>query len=171
MRTRPRNCGFRTLACLSLLLLCCAVAVYGQTAAKKKPPAKLEISPDEQALIDLTNKERAKERLAPLKPNAKLFKAARDHAKNMADQDMMLHDFDGKGTQERLDAVGYRYLTGGENIAKGLKDFEKLMEGWMASEQHKANIRNQKFVEIGIGIAHTEKGKPYYTQVFGTPKR
>jgi len=161
----------RTFACLSVLLFLCAVAVYGQTADKKKPAAKLEISPDEQALLDLTNKERAKEKLPPLKPNAKLFKAARGHSKNMAELDMMLHEIDGKGTQERLDAVGYRYLTGAENIAKGLKDFEKLMEGWMASEQHKANILNKKFQEIGIGIAYTEKGKPYYTQAFGTPKR
>ena len=49
------------------------------------------LSKDENALLELTNKERDKAGLAPLRANAKLFQAARDHSENMAKQDKLDH--------------------------------------------------------------------------------
>ncbi len=147
------------------------VALQAQTKPQKPKAVKLEMSPDEKAILDLTNKEREKEKLPPLKPNARLFQAARAHSQNMANQEWMLHELDGKGPGDRIQAAGYRHQGYGENIAYGFRDLEKIMQMWMDSEIHRANILDKRRTEIGIGIAYSERDRPYYTQVFATPKR
>ncbi len=158
---------------VALVVLVCCVALRGQTSAQKKPakPPKFEMTPDEKAILELTNKEREKEKLPALKPNARLFQAARAHSQNMANQDWMLHELDGKGPGERIGAAGYRHHGYSENIAYGIRDLEKIMKMWMDSEVHRANILDKRRQEIGIGIAYNERDRPYYTQVFATPKR
>jgi uncharacterized protein YkwD len=158
----------RTILSSVVVVLLCLLVLHAQSPGQKKP-AKFEISADEQTILDLTNKEREKEKLPPLKPNARLFKAARDHSQNMANQEWMLHELDGKSLIDRLRAAGYRYSTAGENIGSGFKDRETLMKMWMDSEIHRANILSKRFQEIGIGVAYSETDSPYYTQVFASP--
>ncbi len=163
-----RVLGIVLVVGLSALLLSASTTVRAQKPEPKEPPFK--VSKEEQAILDLTNKEREKEKLPLLKPNEKLFKAARGHSENMAKQDKMEHVLDEKDPLQRVKAAGYAYSWVGENIAFGQKTPTDLLEGWMKSEPHKANILGDKFTEIGIGIAFNEKGKPYYTQVFAAPK-
>jgi uncharacterized protein YkwD len=126
---------------------------------------------EEKVFVELTNKERAREKLPPYKINATLCKVARAHAENMARQDKMEHVLDGKTPTNRVNESGYAWRRVGENIAWA-EDLpaEKVMQGWMESPHHRDNILHKEFTEIGIGLAH--KGKEvYYTQVFAQPRR
>jgi uncharacterized protein YkwD len=135
------------------------------------PPAKFQMSKEEKELLDLTNQERKKNNVPPLKPNPTLFKVARAHSANMAKQGKMDHVLDNKKPPQRVKEAGYKYLSTGENIAFGNYPLEKLVEAWMGSKLHRANILNKKFTEIGLGIVPDKDGVPYFTQVFGKPFR
>nr|WP_282693953.1 CAP domain-containing protein [Streptomyces sp. CC208A] len=117
-------------------------------------------------VIELVNAERAKAGCGPLTANATLTSAAQGHSDDMAARDFFDHtDPDGDGPGDRITAAGYPWSTYGENIAKGQTTPEQVMDAWMNSPGHRANILNCSFKEIGIGI-HTDGG-PYWTQVFG----
>ncbi|MFD7319711.1 sigma-70 family RNA polymerase sigma factor [Streptomyces sp. NPDC059875] len=117
-------------------------------------------------VISLVNAERAKAGCGPLTANSQLTRAAQGHSDDMAARDFFDHtNPDGKGPGERVTATGYPWSTYGENIAMGQSSAEQVMESWMNSPGHRANILNCSFKEIGIGI-HNEGG-PYWTQVFG----
>lgn len=151
---------------LSLMFLGCISALLAADD-KKKP---LEMSKEEKTLLELTNKERAKEELPPLTPNALLFQMAREHSANMAKQGKMSHELDGKGPAQRAKKVKYRYGRIGENVAWGSDGItlKVIMKGWMDSPGHRANIMQKDYKEIGLGLATDDKGETYYTQVFGT---
>jgi len=148
------------------LCLCCSP---WQARAGRDQAFKL--SDEEKQVLDLTNAERQKEKLPPLKPNPILFKVARGHSENMARQGKMEHVLDGKTPFDRLKAAGYKYAKGGENIAAGDEKipFDAVMKAWMESKVHRENILYPDFTEIGLGLVHDGKGKLYYTQVFARP--
>mgnify|MGYP005840421387 CR=1 FL=1 len=133
------------------------------------PAGRFTMTAAEQAIIDHTNAERKKARLPPLQPNPALFAAARAHTSNMARQDKLAHELDGKAPADRAQAAGYRYSLVGENVAMGQSGPAEVVEGWMNSPGHRANILKPEFTEIGIGIGRNSDGRPYYTQVFGRP--
>src|SRR5947208_16899048 len=68
---------------------------------------KFELTKDEQKLLELTNKERAKKKLSALKPNPQLFKAARAHSANMARQEKMEQVLDAKSPGQPARSAGY----------------------------------------------------------------
>ena len=70
----------------------------------------------EQALFELTNAERVKAGLPPLRPSFRLLVAARTHAANMAARDRLAHELDGTGVTDRVTAAGYVWARVGENI-------------------------------------------------------
>jgi uncharacterized protein YkwD len=171
----------RALVCL-LAFLALTAAGPGSTAGqgKKEAPreeksgaAKFELSRAEKTLLDLTNKERAKEKLPPVQPNPVLFQIARAHSANMAKKDQMNHVLDGKNPVERTLAGGYDYKHVGENLAwsEGVVSLGEIMGGWMRSEHHRDNILKPPFTEVGFGVVRNGKGHIYYTQLFGTPKK
>lgn len=131
---------------------------------------KLELTKEEQKLLELTNAERKKKDLPALKPSPLLFKVARAHSANMAKHGKMAHDLDDKNPFQRLKEAGYKYAFAAENVAAGLDELDEVMKGWMESEPHRKNILSDKFTEIGVGIARDKKGEPYLTQVFGKPR-
>ncbi len=149
----------------------------GKPADKKAPapPEKkseaFEMSREERTLLELTNRERQKEGLAPLRPNALLFEAARKHSANMARQQKLSHNLDGKGPGDRLRALGYRSRGWAENCAFGSRTPAEAIRGWMRSPGHRKNMLGPSFVEVGLGIAQDEDGVRYWTQVFGVPAR
>jgi uncharacterized protein YkwD len=147
-----------------------AVMLLAFPLGAEEPAATLKLSREEQALLDLTNKERAKAKLPALKANAKLFEAARGHAANMAKQKKMEHELDGKNVAERVLATGYEYKLVGENIAYGHKLPAGAITSWMNSEGHRENLLRETFTEIGLGIALDADRRPYYAQVFATPR-
>lgn len=152
-----------------LLSACCLLAAVASAADDKNDPP-LKLSDEEKALLELTNAERAQEKLPPLKANPLLFQAAREHSANMARKGEMKHVLDGKNPQDRLDALHYDWRKCGENIAvsDGASP-QKIMKGWMESKDHREHILDPDFTEIGVGVAHNDKGDLYYAQEFGVP--
>ncbi len=140
--------------------------------AADKPEDKFEVSLAEKQVLDLTNAERAREKLPPLKPHPLLFRAARDHSKNMAKQGKMEHTLDGVEPHQRAQKAGFKSPWIGENIAAG-EAFppREVMKTWMESKGHRENILNADYVYIGIGVARSANGEFYYTQVFGRAPR
>jgi uncharacterized protein YkwD len=127
----------------------------------------------EKKILELTNEERKKKELPPLKTNALLFKVAQAHSENMARQGKMEHKLDGMTPLQRLRAAGYPYNKAFENIGSGDADvpLEDLMKAWMDSKGHRENILNDVCTEIGLGVARDKNGQVYYTQLFGHPKK
>lgn len=127
-------------------------------------------------VLDLTNVERTKAGLKPLKLNSQLVDAAQDHSNDMAEDDFFSHTgIDDSDVGNRATDSGYQYSTVGENIAAGQTTAEEVVEGWMNSPDHRANILNPNYTEIGIGYEHAAEDTGavnynyYWTQVFGTP--
>ncbi|MGW0750482.1 CAP domain-containing protein [Streptomyces sp. NPDC002587] len=127
-------------------------------------------SGSESAVLALVNKERAAAGCGPLTANAKLSAAARSYSDTMARSGVMSHTGpDGSTMTTRVEAAGYGWSRLGENIARGQADAAAVMNAWMNSPGHKANILNCAFREIGIGV-HKGDGGPWWTQDFGTPR-
>lgn len=127
-------------------------------------------SPDELALLALTNEARADARLRPLVWHDGLGEAARVHSADMASNGCFQHDSCNGQTWSTRIGKYYPWLALGENIAMGVNDPRSLHEGWMASSGHRANILNTSFSEFGAGIvlAQTAFGKlAYATEDFG----
>jgi uncharacterized protein YkwD len=155
----------------ALALLGVAIPLVRVGAGEKDSPP-FKMSPVEEKLLALINKEREKAELKPLRPNPLLFKVARAHSANMARQQKLDHVLDNKTPFQRLREAGYRYYYGGENIAFGERDFPltSVVKGWMASRFHRENILKAQYVETGLGFAVDKDGMTYYTQVFGRPR-
>ena len=104
----------------------------------------------------------------PLKMDPLLRCAARYHSKDMVDRDFFSHDNpDGEDPWVRIAKTGYGgYKTAGENIAAGSGTAAGVMNQWMTSDGHCANIMNPEFTEIGIGYYPGGDYGHVWTQVF-----
>lgn len=117
-----------------------------------------------QEVIDLTNNEREKAGLQPVKYDAELSQVALLKSQDMQQQGYFAHDSPTYGSLgDLLQSQGIRYMSAGENIAQGYTTPESVVEGWMNSAGHRANILNDSFTHIGIG--YVEDGH-YWTQQF-----
>ncbi|MFR9777980.1 CAP domain-containing protein [Micromonospora sp. MS34] len=127
------------------------------------------ITAELQEVVDLVNKERAKAGCKALTIDDKLMLAAQRHSQDQADHKTMSHDgSDGSNVGDRLDEVGYAWRAYGENVAWNQQTPAAVMDAWMNSPGHRANILNCSFTEIGVGVARSNG--PYWTQDFGTPR-
>ncbi|MCT9006798.1 sigma-70 family RNA polymerase sigma factor [Streptomyces rhizosphaerihabitans] len=118
-------------------------------------------------VVALVNKERAAAGCGPLTEDAQLEDAARAHSDDMAARAFFDHtNPDGADPGQRITAAGYRWSTYGENIAKGQQTPQAVMDSWMNSPGHRANILNCSFKNIGVGV-HKGSGGPWWTQDFG----
>ncbi|WP_107064566.1 sigma-70 family RNA polymerase sigma factor [Streptomyces sp. NRRL S-118] len=139
-----------------------------QAPATPRPPA--TGSSFAQRVTELVNAERAKSGCGPVRQNSRLDTAAQRHSADMDARDFFDHtNPDGEGPGERVTAAGYEWSTYGENIARGQQTPDQVMDAWMNSSGHRANILNCSFKEIGIGI-HEQAGGPWWTQVFGAQR-
>jgi hypothetical protein len=121
-------------------------------------------------VIDLVNVERATQGLHPLSYDHHLATAARDHSEDMGLQGYFSHtSLDGRTVPDRITAAGYFYNTYGENIAAGQPTPEDVIDAWMLSSGHRANILNPNFCDIGVGYAYLGEStyRHYWTQDFG----
>ena len=128
-------------------------------------------------VLELVNEERSNASLNPLESDTQLETVAENHSESMAVNDFFGHQdpTDGSTAGDRIDEVGYDWSSFGENVASGYATPEEVMDGWMNSPGHRANILNPDFTEIGIGYEFLENDtgsvnyNHYWTQVFGTP--
>ncbi|SDD34297.1 CAP domain-containing protein [Glycomyces harbinensis] len=120
----------------------------------------------EAAVFDLVNDRRAENGCGALERDSRLDTAALLHAEDMAANDYFSHESqDGRSPTDRANAQGYDGGVG-ENIAAGYPDAESVMQGWMDSEGHRANILNCDYDDIGVGAAD-RNGTIYWVQAFG----
>ncbi|MFJ8201272.1 CAP domain-containing protein [Streptomyces sp. NPDC096152] len=120
----------------------------------------------EAQVLKLVNEERAKVGCSPVTANSALTELAEKFSKAMADQDFFDHtDPSGASPWDRAAKLGITGL-GGENIARGQADAAAVMEAWMNSAGHRANILNCDFKTLGVGV-HFGSGGPWWTQDFG----
>jgi uncharacterized protein YkwD len=99
---------------------------------------------------------------APLRWNALLAQASAAHSADMAAQNYFSHtSLDGRSMSDRVNATGYAWASLGENIAAGYVGIDSVVEGWMRSEGHCANIMNPAFDEMGLACVPGASGSRY----------
>jgi uncharacterized protein YkwD len=121
-------------------------------------------------VIRLVNVERKAAGCGSLTGETRLHRAAQKHTDRQAAQDTMSHQLDGEAPMgDRVTAEGYRWGGVAENVAAGYRTAADVMDGWMNSPGHKANILNCGYKNIGVGVAKSAKGTLYWTQNFASP--
>lgn len=121
----------------------------------------------EQEVVRLTNAERQKKGLSPLQVDAELTKVARLKSEDMRDKNYFSHQSPTYGSPfDMMRKFDIHFSYAGENIAAGYPTPEKVVEGWMNSEGHRANILNPHFTHIGVGVAKGGSYGEYETQMF-----
>jgi uncharacterized protein YkwD len=159
----------RRLAVAALLAPAAAAAAATMIASPAEAaPAKVS----EQALQDevnrLTNVERTEAGCPALTVNAQLTKASREHSAWMAQTGTFSHvGAGGSDFVSRAEAAGHT-SPAGENIAWSYRTAAAVVDGWMSSPGHRANMLNCASKTVGVGVAYSANGKPYYTQNFGS---
>jgi uncharacterized YkwD family protein len=118
----------------------------------------------EKRVVELVNEQRALNGLAPLTLSSKLSDVARAKSQDMHDNRYFSHTSPTYGSPfDMMKAFGISYRTAGENIAMGYSSPESVMDGWMNSPGHRANILNASYTTIGVG--YVADGN-YWTQHF-----
>ena len=100
--------------------------------------------------------------------------AAAAHSDDMVANNFFSHTgSNGSTLGDRATAAGYQWSSLGENIAAGQLSVAEVVDGWMKSDGHCANLMNAGFRDIGVacvaGNANTSY-RTYWTQDFGTPR-
>ncbi|MGE7979232.1 CAP domain-containing protein [Psychrobacillus sp. NPDC093200] len=125
---------------------------------------KAQVSSVIQQVVDLTNAERAKEGLAPLKIDSALTKSAQLKSQDMKDNNYFSHTSPTYGSPfDQMKSLGINYKSAAENIAMGQRSAEEVVQGWMNSAGHRANIMNGSYTHIGVGLSDSGY---YWTQQF-----
>jgi hypothetical protein len=128
---------------------------------------------ESNALVDETNQARTTDNLGDLTINPLLTAAAQQKANDMAVNNYFAHTSpQGVTPWDWFAKVGYQFSFAGENLAVNFSDSQDVTNAWMNSPEHRANILNGQYTEIGIATAQgTYEGKPavYVVEEFGTP--
>ncbi|WP_025151007.1 CAP domain-containing protein [Bacillus sp. H1a] len=138
-----------------------------QKPAEQKPAEEAKsLSEFEQRVVELTNAERTKQGLPALKIDTELSKVARIKSEDMQKNNYFDHNSPTYGSPfDMMKKFGISYKSAGENIAQGQRTPEEVVQAWMNSAGHRANILNSGFTHIGVG--YVESGN-YWTQQFIT---
>jgi hypothetical protein len=124
-------------------------------------------------VVDKTNSERDTLSLTPLVRSAVLDEAARLKAEDMAKNSYFAHySPTGVSPWHWFAEVNYAYVHAGENLAVHFTDSKEVVEAWMQSPSHRANIVNNNYREIGVGTARGRfegYDTVFVVQLFGTP--
>jgi uncharacterized protein YkwD len=145
-------------------------ATKAQFVAPKVVPintGKKEDNAFEQRVLELINQERAKYGLGAVKYSGVLDNAAEKHADHMAIVGKMAHEGIGDGDPgERIRAEGFRN-SWGENVATGQTSPEQVVREWMASPEHRRNILDPNYRQMGVSYVNSASGRSYWAQEFG----
>jgi uncharacterized protein YkwD len=137
-----------------------------QPAPPPAPPSNPDPAPSAQAdrVIELVNQARATNGCTALVSEEHLTAAAAAHSSDMSDRNYFSHTTpEGVEFDDRIKAAGYP-LPGAENIASGYRSAAQVMDAWMNSTGHRANILNCDLKTIGVSL---DTDGFYWTQDFG----
>ena len=128
------------------------------------PQVSSAVTSFESEVVRLVNEIRAQNGLKPLTANWELSRVARYKSQDMRDHGYFSHTSPTYGTPfQMIKAFGLSFRTAGENIAKGYATPQAVVNGWMNSSGHRANILNASYRQIGVGYV---AGGNHWTQMF-----
>ncbi len=151
-------------------------------AAPFAPPGPEQASVVHERLLELVNNARVRGRncggarfgpAAPLNRSPALDRAASTHARELATIGELTHrGTDGSRPAERIGRQGYAWSSVAENLAAGATTEEQVVDGWLGSPSHCANLMNPQFTDMGVAyfIANAGSGDLYWVQVLGAPR-
>jgi uncharacterized protein YkwD len=134
----------------SLITLCATLSSAMVPPVDKEPAAMPELRPVEARVVEKTNEQRARYGLPPLVVDPKLLDSARNHAVWMTKNRAMVH------TSQAV----------AENIAMGQNSSKEVINAWMNSSGHRANILNPNYSRIGVAAYVTPEGTIFWCQQF-----
>lgn len=128
------------------------------------PTVDASVTAFEQEIIRLVNEIRTQNGLKTLSYDWELSRVARIKSQDMKDNRYFSHNSPVYGTPfQMIKSFGISYRSAGENIAKGYATPQAVVNGWMNSSGHRANILNASYTHIGVG--YVADGN-YWTQMF-----
>jgi hypothetical protein len=126
-----------------------------------------------ETLLASTNKERVKQQLPPLQNDNRLSRAAYLKAKDMFQKQYWAHTApDGATPWKWFGSVGYNYAYAGENLARNFRTSNTTVTAWMMSPEHKANILNSHYSDVGFSVMNgvlDGKNTTIVVALYGTP--
>jgi uncharacterized protein YkwD len=159
----------RTLAGIATTII---VALMSVPTLSGRGPAAGDVSAPN--VVKQTNDVRMKNGIARLTLDPLLTRAAQAKAEDMAARGYFAHKTpDGRMPWDWIESVGYQFLAAAENLAVGYPTDADLISAWMESEGHRHNLLNQRYTDIGIGVARGKyKGQDtiFVVQMFGKPR-
>jgi len=147
------------------------VASCGSTLTEPSATGNCEPTPG-QLVLEAMNQARAAQGLDPLTYDPRLAASAWGHSADMADGDFVGHTgSNGSTAGQRVEQAGYDWSYYAENVAAGQATAEQVVNAWMGSSGHRANILSPAAIHLGVG--YTQRGNTtygtYWTANFGSP--
>ncbi len=149
------------------------------TVAPPPPPTTVPSTPGmsagERAVFERANAERTSRGIAPLTYHVQLAQAADIHGNDQRNRPcaagFLTHTgTDGSSPGDRIKRTGLSVRNWAENIACRYTSAQAVMDGWMASSGHRANILNPALTHVGVSLTFADDGTAYWVQVFGVPR-
>ena len=145
------------------------LGLFGMTevATRCAPPAAVaQVSNVQASVAASVNEQRANAGLPSVKIDERLTSAAQAHANDIAQRQVLTHTgSDGTNAGQRITVYGYGWTTWAENAAAGQQTPADVMNSWMNSAGHRANILNGSMIDIGIAAAVGSNGVTYWVMV------
>lgn len=139
----------------------------GDTNTSNDETADEDASEQAQAVLKIVNQERSKQGLKALVLDKQLNKVAQLKAEDMKKNNYFDHNSPTLGSPfDLMRSQGVSYRTAGENIAAGQQSAQAVMESWMNSSGHRANILNGNYTKLGVGFATGGSYGTYWVQEF-----
>lgn len=124
----------------------------------------------EAEVVRLVNIERGKIGLQPFSINWEVARVARYKSQDMINKHYFSHTSPTYGSPfNMMETFGIKFSAAGENIAMGQRTPAEVVNAWMNSPGHRANILNTSYTQIGVGLAKDSNGTCYWTQMFIKP--
>lgn len=171
--SRRRNVLARPVLSLTTLLLAAwTAAASAQCGGAPSPDAALRRVNAERLQGVVCQGSPASAKAPELRWNAGLAAVAVAQADDMAALRQMSHrDSRDRPLRARLEAMGYRFSTAVENVAVGYASLDTVVDAWLASDAHCANLMNAAVLELGLACSDGN-GDRYWTLVLGAlPRR
>ena len=142
------------------------VALLGIAAGCDESPTDIAAAdPDVQTFVSLMNDHRVSVGCDPLTWIPEVAAVAQAHSVDMVEREYFDHtNPDGLSPFDRMREAGVSFSRGAENIAWGYSTPESVLQGWLDSSGHRANIENCSLTEHGVGLYQTR-----WTHLFRTP--
>jgi uncharacterized YkwD family protein/spore coat assembly protein SafA len=135
-------------------------------------PSAAPLKSIEDEVLRLINVERSKNGLQTLSYNWEASRVARIKSQDMINNNYFSHTSPIYGSPfKMLESYGLRFSAAAENIAYGQRSAQEVVNSWMNSPGHRANILSRSYTHTGVGVAKKANGTLYFTQVFLKPNR